>query len=141
MNDFDLKIRDIYPGGLLSEDISTLQVNLGRHCNLACNHCHLECSASRTEQMPQLVMQQVGALADANPFRLIDVTGGAPELHPLFQTFIEDLCSRGHNVQVRTNLTTFADPKMRGMIYLLKEKHVSLVGSVACFLVEYVVGQ
>lgn len=38
MNDFDLKIRDIYPGGLLSEDISTLQVNLGRHCNLACNN-------------------------------------------------------------------------------------------------------
>lgn len=86
-------------------------------------------------------MQQVAALANAYSFRLIDITGGAPELHPLFQTFVEDLCSDGHNVQVRTNLTTFADPDMRGMIHLLREKRVSLVGSLPCYLEENVDAQ
>jgi radical SAM/Cys-rich protein len=141
MNDFDLKIREIYPGGLLSDDISTLQVNLGRHCNLSCNHCHLECSAIRTEQMSQRVMQQVVALAKANPFWLVDITGGAPELHPLFGPFLEEICSMGRSIQVRTNLTTFADPGMQDMIHLLKEKRVSLVGSLPCYLEENVDAQ
>jgi radical SAM/Cys-rich protein len=141
MNDFDLKIRNIYPGGLLSENISTLQVNLGRYCNLACNHCHLGCSSARTEQMPWRVMQQVVALAEAGSFRLIDITGGSPELHPRFQPFLEALCAKGQPVQVRTNLTTFVEPQMRDLICLMRAKQVSLVGSLPCYLEENVDAQ
>ncbi|HEY7321366.1 MAG TPA: radical SAM protein, partial [Candidatus Binatia bacterium] len=31
--------------------VDTLQVNLGRYCNLACIHCHVESGPSRTEMM------------------------------------------------------------------------------------------
>ena len=95
MNGFDRTIAALLPGGLRSESINTLQVNLGRTCNLTCTHCHLECSPLRHEQMPETVMAALLSLTGRMPFRLIDITGGAPELHPRFRLFVEELCEPG----------------------------------------------
>jgi radical SAM/Cys-rich protein len=141
MNGFDRAIAALLPGGLRSESISVLQVNLGRTCNLTCSHCHLECSPLRREQMPKTVMTDLLSLTGRLPFRLIDLTGGAPELHPRFCHFLEELCSQGHSVQVRTNLTTLPDPSVRGMIPMLKARRVALVGSLPCYLEENVAAQ
>ncbi len=37
--------------GLRRGAVTTLQVNLGRLCNLACHHCHVEAGPKRTEMM------------------------------------------------------------------------------------------
>jgi radical SAM/Cys-rich protein len=141
MNGFDRTIGALLPKGLWSEEISTLQVNLGRTCNLACGHCHLECSPLRQERMPDSVMSDLLSLTRRTPFRLIDVTGGAPELHPRFRPFLEELASQGHSIQVRTNLTTLLTPSLREMIPLLSTRRVALVASLPCYREENVTAQ
>ena len=138
MNEFDHKIRETLPEGLMSEDIRILQINLGRYCNLSCRHCHLECSPSRNESMPKSVMTEIISSVGEKPFELIDITGGSPELHPHFRFFVDELRAKGHRVQVRTNLTNLVEPSLSDLIPLLSSLHVSLVGSLPCYLKENV---
>ena len=65
---------------------SWLQLNLGRKCNQACRHCHVDASPARTEMMSEAHIDRVIELLEQNPsLTLVDVTGGAPEMHPSFQ--------------------------------------------------------
>lgn len=141
MNAFDARIRKVLTGGLRSQGINTLQVNVGRHCNLACSHCHLECSPGRTEMMPWLIMETIMELTDQKLFRLVDITGGSPELHPEFRRFLSALQNMGQTVQVRTNLTALTEPSIKEIIPFLSEKEVQLVGSLPCYLEENVNAQ
>ncbi len=141
MNEFELRIHDILKDGLISAEISTLQINLGRICNLACSHCHLECSPGRSEQMPEGVMANILRLVEDRDFRRVEITGGSPELHPRFRFFVEALYTRGHAVQVRTNLTTLSEPPLSELINLFRSWGVSLVGSLPCYLPENVDAQ
>lgn len=141
MNDFDAKIEEISPEGLQSRGIDTLQINIGRHCNLACAHCHLECSPGRTEMMPWTIMEKIQALSEENTFRLVDITGGSPELHPDIIPFIAALRDRGQNVQMRTNLTALMESPVKEIISFLRERKVGLVGSLPCYLEENVNAQ
>ncbi len=141
MNDFDHKIRETLTGGLTSDGIRTLQVNLGRHCNLSCRHCHLECSPSRSETMPKSTMAEIVSSLGEKPFELIDITGGSPELHPHFRFFVKELRSKGYSVQVRTNLTNLIEPSLSDLVPLLGALRVSLVGSLPCYLEDNVDAQ
>ena len=141
MNEFDAKIREVFPQGLRSQGIRTLQVNVGRHCNLACTHCHLECSPGRTEMMPWNIMGKILELTKQNLFELVDITGGSPELHPCFRRFLSSLRDRGQTVQVRTNLTVLMEPSVKEIIPFLREKEIQLVGSLPCYLEENVNAQ
>lgn len=134
MNEFDRKICETIPEGLTSDAVRTLQINLGRYCNLSCRHCHLECSPSRNEIMPKAVMAKIIASLGESPFELIDITGGSPELHPHLGFFLKELCLKGYRVQVRTNLTNLIDPSLADLIPLLGALRVSLVGSMPCYL-------
>jgi radical SAM/Cys-rich protein len=141
MNGFDRKIREILPEGLMSEEIRILQINLGRYCNLSCKHCHLECSPSRSEYMTKSVMEEIISLLGENPFELVDITGGSPELHPHFRFLVNELSASGHRVQVRTNLTNLVEPFLSDLIPLFTAQRVSLVGSLPCYLEENVDAQ
>src|SRR5688572_14189548 len=68
--------------------IETVQVNIGLRCNLACHHCHVESSPARTEEMSWETMQMVLDAARACGAGTIDITGGAPEMHPHFRRFV-----------------------------------------------------
>jgi radical SAM/Cys-rich protein len=141
MNAFDITLSRVWPRGLYSEHIDTLQVNLGRYCNLACRHCHLECSPSRTEMMTWETMIRILKLIGASSYRLVDVTGGSPEFHPHFRPFIEAVHEAGQAVQVRTNLVSLMEPDLNGMAAFLKNHGVHLVGSLPCYLDENVTAQ
>ena len=141
MNTFDAKLSRVWPGGLYSEQIETLQVNLGRFCNLACGHCHLECSPDRTEMMARDTMLQIIKILQTSAYRFVDVTGGSPELHPHFRPFIEAVRETGQTVQVRTNLVSLLEPDLDGMAAFLKDHGVLLVGSLPCYLKENVTQQ
>jgi radical SAM/Cys-rich protein len=141
MNNFETQIAGITGGGLHSQKIEILQVNLGLQCNQQCVHCHLEASPQRKEMMEWPTMELVLKAAKTSSCRLIDLTGGAPEIHPHFRRFVEALRQEGHIVQVRTNLTVLDEQGMDDMPEFFKKHQVQLVASLPCYLEENVSAQ
>lgn len=121
-------------GELAAMNIETIQVNVGLRCNQACRHCHVEASPTRTECMEPEVMQQVMDAAQRLECRLVDITGGAPEMHPDFRWFITALHERGIAVQVRTNLTVLLEEGYQDIPELYRQLGVHLVASLPCYL-------
>jgi radical SAM/Cys-rich protein len=93
-------------GELRAGSVRTLQVNVGKRCNQACRHCHVDASPSRTEVMPDDVVDAcLDALARHPALATLDVTGGAPELHPRFREMVARARELDRAVIVRHNLT------------------------------------
>jgi radical SAM/Cys-rich protein len=86
------------------ETLSTLQINLGRLCNLSCKHCHLEAGPERRETMSEPVLDACLQLLREQHFVTVDITGGAPELHPRFRDFVSEARPFCRRMIVRTNL-------------------------------------
>jgi len=141
MNEFDKSVEAIVGNGLHSLDIEILQVNVGLRCNQRCRHCHVSASPDRTETMDWPIMESVVRAASDVRCRLVDLTGGAPELNPNFKRFVRALREKGHLVQVRTNLTVFLEPGMESLPEWLGEHEVQLVASLPCYLEENVRAQ
>lgn len=124
---------------------STLQINVGLRCDLACHHCHVEAGPNRTEIMPWSVMmrvldwidQQAGGLS----LKTVDLTGGAPEMNPDFRRFVAALRERGLHVLDRCNLTILLEPGYEDMADFLAEHEVEIVASLPCYLEENVDAQ
>ncbi len=134
MNNFSLAVRQTIGEDLKSEDVQTIQVNLGLLCNLSCRHCHVEANPKRTEVMTWETMQSVLRLAKALPKARVDLTGGAPELNPFFKDFVSALRDSGHQVLVRTNLTVFFEAGQADTPEFLASQGVHLVASLPCYL-------
>jgi radical SAM/Cys-rich protein len=141
MNDFEKQIAKITGDALCSQNIETLQVNLGLRCNQRCNHCHLEASPRRTEMMEWPTMELVLKAARRSGCQLIDLTGGAPELNLYFRKFVTALRQEGHRIQVRTNLTSLLEPGLEDLPEFFRENRVQLVASLPCYLEENVQAQ
>ncbi len=141
MPDFSEAIGCHIPDGLTCGRIRHIQVNIGRRCNLACRHCHLECAPERGEQMDAAVMDAVVNIVSGSTAELVDITGGSPELHPDFRYFVGALRSTGIPVQVRTNLAALLEPGLEGTMEFLRKHDVRLVGSMPCYQEENVRAQ
>lgn len=141
MNYFEERVHKDCRADLSAAGIRVLQVNLGLKCNQSCHHCHLECGPDRREIMPWEVMSAVLEVAGKVRPELVDITGGAPELHPRIKDFIQALRRSGHEVQVRTNLTVMSEPGLEDMPDFLKENRIRLVASLPCYLEENVCAQ
>ena len=91
--------------------VGTLQVNITRLCNQQCRHCHVDASPARREMMsPEGIEKCLEILARHPDIAKLDITGGAPELHPGFPGFVERARALGKHVMVRHNLTVQLDP-------------------------------
>jgi len=91
--------------------IETLQINVTKLCNQACRHCHVDSSPARTEKMSREGIDRCIELLAKHPgLKNIDITGGAPELHPDFDYLVERAVALGKHVMVRHNLTVQLDP-------------------------------
>ena len=91
--------------------LETLQVNITRLCNQQCRHCHVDASPARREMMsPEGIAKCLEILERHPRIGKVDITGGAPELHPGFQGFVERARALGKHVMVRHNLTVQLDP-------------------------------
>jgi len=141
VNAFDKQVQEATGSHLSSYAIETIQVNVGLRCNNYCNHCHLQASSERTEAMDWSTMQRVLDVARRVQPRLIDITGGAPELNPLLRRFVSAIRVEGHNVQVRTNLTVLLEPGMEAMMNFFAVNGVKLVASLPCYLKKEADGQ
>src|ERR1043165_3328437 len=109
--------------------VDVLQVNLGRYCNLACIHCHVESGPTRKEKMSRENVDAVLGLLAQSGIPTLDITGGAPELHPDFAYLIEAAHRLGRHVMDRCNLTVIFEPGMEGLPEFFKVHQVELVCS------------
>ncbi len=109
-------------------EAATLQVNLGLLCNQQCRHCHLNAGPERDEIMSPETMDAVVAYAERARFPTIDVTGGAPELVPGADRFIERLAPLARRVLLRSNLTALETRADRWLPLLVRHR-VVLVAS------------
>ncbi len=90
--------------------VETLQANITKLCNQVCRHCHVDASPARTEKMSRAGIEKLIAILAAHPqIRNLDVTGGAPELHPDFDWLVTEAVKLGRKVMVRHNLTVTYD--------------------------------
>jgi radical SAM/Cys-rich protein len=121
-------------GPLLREETTTLQVNVGKRCNQACHHCHVDASPKRTEIMPRRVAERVLELLDNSPsVRTVDITGGAPELNPNFRYLVTESRRLGRHVIDRCNLTILREPGMEDLAGFLAANQVEIVASLPCY--------
>jgi len=123
---------------IVRDELQTLQINLGYRCNLQCKHCHVNASPQRKEMMSR---ENINLLLDfVNKYQIknVDLTGGAPEMHPEFKFLIETLSSLGVNIIVRSNLVILAEPDYEHLIDLFVKHNVTITASLPCYLQENV---
>jgi len=123
---------------LQRRNVETLQVNLGYTCNQSCLHCHVNAGPNRTEQMDRRNMETVLAYLAAAKVRTLDLTGGAPELNPLFRELVRR--ARGLGVQVidRCNLTILEESGQEDLAEFLAAQQVQVIASLPCYTEELV---
>lgn len=119
---------------LCASTVETLQVNVGRLCNQACKHCHVDASPSRTEIMTRETVQQVIAALRQFHFPTLDITGGAPELNPSFRHLVKEAAALGTRVIVRHNLTVIFEPGQSDLADFFRDHEVEVVSSLPYFL-------
>ena len=95
---------------LKRDTLEILQVNLGYKCNLSCTHCHVNAGPTRLEQMDYENVNAVLEFIFRNSIKVLDLTGGAPELNPNFKYLVEKARSSEVEVIDRCNLTVLLEP-------------------------------
>lgn len=118
--------------------LTTLQLNLGRFCNLACTHCHVEAGPKRTEMMSPEVRTRVIAWIRTHRPSVVDLTGGAPELIPGFRDLVVAARDAGAQVIDRCNLAVLDEPGQEDLVEFLAEHDVTVVASLPCYLADNV---
>ncbi len=107
-----------------------LQLNLGKRCNQTCRHCHVDAGPDRVEEMSPEVITAALAFLDRTPtISTVDITGGAPELHPGFRGLVDAVVGRGLRVIDRCNLTILLAPNYRDLPAFLGARGVEVVAS------------
>lgn len=122
-------------------ELTTLQVNLGYRCNQQCLHCHVNAGPNRTEQMGDQELGLIKQLIDNKRVARLDLTGGAPELHPRFRDLVRYARERDIHVIDRCNLTILLEPEQAGLAEFLAEQCVEVVASLPCYLEDNVDAQ
>ena len=124
----------------LSKDkITVLQINLGRKCNLACTHCHVEASPKRTEELSPEVCQQLIELINRFPqIKTVDLTGGAPEMNYGFRPIVEAARAKQKEVIVRSNLTIFFEAGYGDLPEYFAQHQLRVTASLPCYLEDNV---
>jgi len=114
--------------------LTTLQVNLGYRCNQSCFHCHVNAGPNRTEAMSCETVDLVLAVLEKRAIATLDVTGGAPELHPDFRRLAAAARDLGVKVMDRCNLTILSEPGQEDLADFLAANQVEVVASMPCYL-------
>jgi radical SAM/Cys-rich protein len=126
---------------LIRTRLEILQVNLGYRCNQSCLHCHVNAGPTRSEQMSPEIMEYIVAFLASSGVRVLDITGGAPELHDGFTQLVEVARRLEIHVIDRCNLTILNEPGFERMAAFLAQHQVEIVASLPCYLKENVESQ
>ena len=118
--------------------LEILQLNLGYMCNQTCSHCHVDAGPDRKEMMTREVMQYCLETIRKSGVHTVDLTGGAPEMHPDFRWFVEQLSNTGINhIMVRSNLTILrANPKYFDLPHFFQSHNIHVISSLPFYRQE-----
>ena len=122
-------------------EVHTLQVNLGYKCNQACHHCHVDASPARKEMMDIRNINLIPKVLDAYKIGILDLTGGAPEMHPSFKELILESKKLGVSIIDRCNLTILTEDGYEDMAMFLANNNIKIVASLPCYLEDNVDSQ
>lgn len=124
---------------LTKKEINVLQINLGKRCNLACNHCHVEASPKRTEELSLATCLELIELIYKFPeIKIVDLTGGAPEMNFGFKPLVEAAKGAGKEVIIRTNLTIYFVEGFGDLPEFFAQNQIRIVASLPCYLADNV---
>lgn len=128
--DFSARLRGLDPGLLRPAPLETFQVNLGKLCNMTCRHCHVDAGPDRSDAMMDeaTVVAVIAAMARSGA-RTLDLTGGAPELHPAFRRLVTAARDLGMHVMDRCNLTILLVRRFEDLPEFLAAHEVEVVAS------------
>ena len=119
-------IQQVRPKGL-----EILQINVGYMCNQVCSHCHVDAGPDRKEIMTQETMEQILQVLRNSKINTVDLTGGAPEMHPQFRWFVEEIRkTEVEEIIVRSNLTIIlANKKYNDLPEFFAEYKIHVISS------------
>ncbi len=130
---FDKKLRE-NDLSLKAIAVEILQVNVGKLCNQACKHCHVDASPKRTEIMQRETIDACLKVLREHKIPTLDMTGGAPEMIPDFRYFVTEARKMGTNVMVRHNLTVMFEEGREDLAEFFAENEVEVVCSLPYFM-------
>ncbi|UJJ31157.1 arsenosugar biosynthesis radical SAM (seleno)protein ArsS [Halopseudomonas maritima] len=113
--------------------LDTLQVNLTYRCNQRCLHCHVNAGPTRTESTSDDLIALLHQVIDAHPVATLDLTGGAPEMHPQFRALVSHARAAGIRVIDRCNLTILSEPGYEDLAEFLAAEQVAISASLPCY--------
>ena len=115
------------------EYIETLQINIGYKCNQACKHCQVNSSPLRTEKMSHEIISLIPKVIEKYKIKTLDITGGAPEMHPEFRNLITTLSDKNIDIIDRCNLTIFFEDGFEDLPQFLAKNNVIVTASLPCY--------
>jgi radical SAM/Cys-rich protein len=114
--------------------VTVLQINVGKRCNQACHHCHVEAGPNRSEMMTAATADRlIELMASAPHLRTVDITGGAPELNQNFRRLVRAARALGKDVIDRCNLTVLLEAGQEDTAQFLADNEVAIVASLPCY--------
>ena len=125
--------RRIRGDGFHKRKIDVLQVNMGKYCNQACIHCHVESGPGRKEMMTRETVEAILRFIEHAQIPTVDITGGAPELNPHFDYLVESCVRLGRHVMDRCNLTVIFETGMDYLPEFFRQHRVELICSLPCY--------
>jgi radical SAM/Cys-rich protein len=128
--DFDAAIARAGWSALTPAALEIFQINLGKLCNMTCRHCHVDAGPDRTDaMMSRETIEACLEALDRTNAHTVDLTGGAPEIHPHFQYVVDEAVKRGKHVIDRCNLSVLLMQRNAGLAEWLSERGVEVVAS------------
>ena len=115
------------------KQLEIVQINIGLRCNLACLHCHTNSNPYRKEAMATETIDLLIDYINIQNIKILDITGGAPELHPEFRNLVRRARKDGVHVIDRCNLTILEAPEQENLDQFLAENRVEIVASLPCY--------
>ncbi|MCB1173033.1 MAG: arsenosugar biosynthesis radical SAM protein ArsS [Leptospiraceae bacterium] len=132
--DFQTAVLNADSQGLRPVTLATFQINLGKICNQACRHCHVAAGPNRTESMSRPIIDRCLEIIRSVPdIQIVDITGGAPELHPDFRYLVQAASEAGKQVMNRCNLTIIEEDGFDWLPDFLAANKVAVIASLPHF--------
>lgn len=131
---YDIDYRDAFKRGALT----TLQVNMGNLCNQSCLHCHIDASLQGKNIMGKDIIEDILIFLSKYKIETLDITGGAPELNPHFEFFIQKVRNLLKEIIVRSNLTVFFEANKEYLPEFFQKYRIHLICSLPCYTEENV---
>lgn len=138
-NLFDHQLNQHALGDLRAASLTTLQVNVGKLCNQACRHCHVDAGPHQTHadvNMQAALADKVLEVLSLGGFGLLDLTGGAPEMNPNFRRLVRGARELGVEVMDRCNLSVLFLDGQEDLAAFLSEQRVKVTASLPFYAAE-----